>query len=85
MTAAAQNKSVPAKDQVYEDILPQIAVMIRDEDDLVATLSGITGILAGSFGHLDRGQINIVDALYLERVFDLLHRKYCAGGAGGAG
>lgn len=68
------------RDQVYEDILPEIARMVDGEDDLIATLSDITAILSQSFGHLEHDRVNIVDALYLERVFDLLQRKYCAGG-----
>lgn len=82
MTATAKSSSIQDKDQVYEDILPTITGMIREEDDLVTTLGGIANILAGSFGHLDRDKVNVVDALYLERVFDLLQKKYCAGGNG---
>lgn len=70
------------RDQVYEDILPEIARVVNGEDDLIATLTDITAILSQSFGNLERDRVNIVDALYLERVFDLLQRKYCAGGAG---
>ncbi|MDB5492655.1 MAG: hypothetical protein JWO78_2504 [Micavibrio sp.] len=71
-------KSAP-KDQIYEEILPQIASLVNGEDDLITTLADITALLSQSFGQIDRERINIVDALYLERVFDLLQRKYCAG------
>lgn len=79
MSAKSAIAATP-KDQVYEDILPQIASLINDDDDLIASLSGISDILAQSFGRLGPERLNVIDALYLEHVFGLLHKKYLTGG-----
>ena len=80
-TQALKRPKNEPRDQVYEDILPEITRMVDGENDLIATLGDITAILSQSFGHLEHDRVNVVDALYLERVFELLQRKYCAGGA----
>ena len=81
MSAKQALKTTP-KDQVYEDILPEIAGLISRDDDLIANLSGISVILAQSFGRLGPDKLNVIDTLYLEHVFSLLHKKYLTGGAG---
>ncbi len=43
------------KDQVYEEIIPQIKSLIDGEDNLVANLANIAAVLDTAFGHLWTG------------------------------
>lgn len=48
------SKDAP-KDQVYEEIIPQIKSLIEGEDNLVANLANIAAVLDTAFGHLWTG------------------------------
>ena len=43
------------KDQVYEEIIPQIKSLIDGEENLIANLANICGVLDMAFGHLWTG------------------------------
>lgn len=43
------------KDQVYEEIIPQIRSLIDGEENLIANLANICGVLDTAFGHLWTG------------------------------
>ena len=48
------SKDAP-KDQIYEEIIPQIKALIEGEDNLIANLSNIAAVLDTAFGHLWTG------------------------------
>ena len=40
-----------SKEEIYQDLLPQIKALIQDESDLIANLSNITAVLHFPFHH----------------------------------
>lgn len=43
------------KDQIYEEIIPQIKALIDGEDNLIANLANVAAVLQTAFGHLWTG------------------------------
>lgn len=44
-----------SKEEIYEEIIPQIKSLIKGESNLVANLANICGVLDAAFGHLWTG------------------------------
>jgi L-methionine (R)-S-oxide reductase len=55
MAEALRITANASKQDIYEEILPQISALIEGEDNLVANLANIAAVLNTAFGHLWTG------------------------------
>lgn len=51
MAEALKIDNTASKDEIYEELLPQIKSLIEGEDDLIANLANVTAALHETFGH----------------------------------